>query len=62
MRYGMNAQADQNWQRGNKFSPLGYLTELCFKLLTLALVGRQGAHVPSLSEVPSEPPRRKMPL
>jgi hypothetical protein len=36
-------QADQNWQRTNKISPLGYLKELCLKGLTLALVGRSQA-------------------
>jgi len=58
MSYATEVRTDQNWQRSNKFSPLGYLQELCFKALTLALVGRQGAHMPSFSEVPSDPRRR----
>jgi hypothetical protein len=58
MSYTTEVRADQKWQRSNKFSPLRYLNELCFKALTLALVGRHGAHVPSLSEVPSDLPHR----
>ncbi len=51
MIYTTESKADQNWQRGNKFSPLGHLKELCLKGLTLALVGRS---VPQLSEIPSD--------
>jgi len=58
MSYATEVRTDQNWQRSNKFSLLGFLQELCFKALTLALVGRQGAHMPSFSEVPSGPRRR----
>jgi hypothetical protein len=58
MIYTTESKADQNWQRGNKFSTFGHLRELCLKALTLALVGRQGAHMPSLSEVSSDPLRR----
>ena len=49
MIYTTESKADQNWQRGNKFSPFGHLKELCLKALTLALVGR------SVSEVPGDP-------
>lgn len=59
MSYVTKTQTDQNWQRSNKFSPLESLKELCLKALTLALVGRQGAHIPSLSVVSSDPPDRK---
>jgi hypothetical protein len=31
---------DQDWQRGNKFSLLGYLKYICFKAVYLALVGK----------------------
>jgi hypothetical protein len=34
---------DQNWQPGNKFSPLGYLKYWCYKALCSALVGRPSA-------------------
>jgi len=34
---------DQNWQPGNKFSPLGYLKHWCYKVLYTALVGRPQA-------------------
>ncbi|HEY3568618.1 MAG TPA: hypothetical protein VGP73_11855 [Thermoanaerobaculia bacterium] len=45
---------DQNWQPGNKFSPLGYLKHWCFKALYLALVGRSGAAQPLPIPVRSE--------
>lgn len=54
---------DQNWQPGNKFSPLGYLKHWCFKALYLALVGRSGAAqplpIPVRSEARSAPPRSR---
>jgi hypothetical protein len=34
---------DQNWQLGNKISPLGYLKHWCYRVLYAALVGRSGA-------------------
>ena len=40
--------ADQNWQPGDKFSPLGYLKYWCYKALYSALVGRQGAPAEAL--------------
>ena len=47
---------DQNWQPGNKFSPLSYLKYLCYKALYLALVGRPGAPMEALPiPVRSEP-------
>lgn len=54
---------DQNWQPGNKFSPLSYLKHLCYKALYLALVGRSGAPaeplpIPVRSEPSGAPSRR----
>jgi hypothetical protein len=38
--YTRETQADQDWQRGNKFSLFGYLKYICFKAVYLALVGK----------------------
>jgi hypothetical protein len=47
---------DQNWQPGNKFSPLGYLKHWCYKALYTALVGRSRAAAEPLPiPVRSEP-------
>jgi hypothetical protein len=59
----MEELSDQNWQPGNKFSPLGYLKYWCYKALYSALVGRSGAAaealpIPVRSETSSAPPRR----
>jgi len=54
---------DQNWQPGNKFSPLSYLKHWCYKVLYTALVGRSGAAeavpIPVRSEARSAPPRSR---
>jgi hypothetical protein len=55
--------ADQNWQPGNKFSPLIYLKHWCYKALYLALVGRsslpaEALPIPVRSEPSSAPSRR----
>jgi hypothetical protein len=47
---------DQNWQPGNKFSPLGYLKYWCYKALYTALVGRSDAAQPLPIPVRSETP------
>lgn len=49
---------DQNWQPGDKFSPLGYLKYWCYKALYTALVGRsrtpaEAMPIPVRSEAPS---------
>lgn len=54
---------DQNWQPGNKFSPLGYLKYWCYKALYTALVGRprtpaEAIPIPVRSETPGAPPPR----
>lgn len=50
------ALTDQNWQPGNKFSPLGYLKYWCYKALYTALVGRSRAAAEPLPiPVRSEP-------
>jgi hypothetical protein len=54
---------DQNWQPGNKFSPLGYLKHWCYKALYTALVGRSRVSaeplpIPVRSESPGAPSRR----
>ncbi len=63
MRYRAEKQTDQNWWGSGKFSPLGYLKYLCFKVLHLALVGRHtdsapAMSIPVLSETQNDPPRR----
>ena len=40
---------DQNWQPGNKFSPLDYLKYWCYKAIHTALVGQSG---PSAQPLP----------
>jgi len=53
---------DQNWQPGDKFSPLGYLKYWCYKALYTALVGRSSAAeampIPVRSEAPGAPSPR----
>jgi hypothetical protein len=52
----MEELIDQNWQPGNKFSPLGCLKYWCYKALYSALVGRSGAAAEALPiPVRSEP-------
>jgi hypothetical protein len=58
----LEERTDQNWQPGNKFSPLGYLKYWCYKALYTALVGRSQASaqplpIPARSEARSAPPR-----
>jgi hypothetical protein len=53
----MHELIDQNWQPGNKFSPLGYLKYWCYKALYSALVGKprtpdQAVPIPVRSETP----------
>lgn len=63
MSFMADNRTDQNWQPGNKFSPLGYLRHWCYKALYLALVGRSGAAeplpIPVRSEARSAPSRSR---
>jgi hypothetical protein len=63
MSYANKMQDDEYWQRGNKFSPIGYLKHLCFKAFYLALVGRpstsaQAVPAAMLPAAPNDPPNR----
>lgn len=63
MSFTTEELTDQNWQPGNKFSPLGYLKYWCYKALYSALVGRPGASpqalsIPVRAEAPGDPSPR----
>jgi hypothetical protein len=60
MNFVTEELTDQNWQQGNKFSPLGYLKYWCYRALYTALVGRsqtsaQAIPIPVRSETPGAP-------
>ena len=64
MSFTTEELTDQNWQPGNKFSVLGYLKYLCYKVLYSALVGKSGApaqtsSVPIRSEARNAPSRSR---
>ena len=63
MSYVRPMQDDEDWQRSNKFFPIGHLKHLCFKAFYWALVGKpftskQAVPAPLLSDSPSESPNR----
>jgi hypothetical protein len=62
MSFRTDDLTDQNWQPGNKFSPLGYLKHWCYRALYTALVGRSSAAeaipIPVRSGTPGAPSPR----